>query len=151
MLLAIVIHGVYGLFIFEPRLSTNWTRNIEPTRYAETGNCGKRKNREGVEEDWCPSCFKRGIPCSHTRLDWLGGPQWDGVAAGKQQGKPRSKNYSGPLFEAFRAAVFVGSDPDPKTLQWTEIVDPGLAVVPEAMKDSDDVYIVPGSLQETRL
>ena len=94
-----------------------------------TGNqdkhCIPMKDKQGRDTNQCIPCFLRGLPCSWTRADWLGGPDWAKDKVPKPRENLRSaRHFSGPLWNQFYESVYGKLTPQ-EVLEPKEVPDPG--------------------------
>lgn len=75
--------------------------------------------------NWCYPCFRRGLPCSWTRPDWVGGPNWNTLKTGKSDRKAAgSRTFSGAFWKVYYEAVYAPCVPA-KALQPVDVPEPG--------------------------
>ncbi|KAI6880868.1 hypothetical protein KC363_g4419 [Hortaea werneckii] len=88
-------------------------------------HCAPVKDNLGRDTNQCVPCFLRGLPCSWTRADWLGGPDWAGDNRGNKTGNLRdARTFSGPLWNQFYESVYGKLTPQ-VALEPIEVPDPG--------------------------
>ncbi|KAI6799155.1 hypothetical protein KC332_g1302 [Hortaea werneckii] len=88
-------------------------------------HCAPMKDNLGRDTNQCVPCFLCGLPCSWTRADWLGGPNWAGDNRGNKTGNSRdARTFSGPLWNQVYESVY-GKLTPPEALEPIEVPDPG--------------------------
>ncbi|KAK3074736.1 hypothetical protein LTR53_002611 [Teratosphaeriaceae sp. CCFEE 6253] len=104
------------------------------------GGCERMKDSNGQDMNWCKPCFGRGIPCSWTRADHLGGEGWNDAVPGKESKDIAWVKYRGPFFEKLMKALF-RRPINPERLKTYEVPNPGYALVSNEQEDTDDVHV----------
>ncbi|RMY72777.1 hypothetical protein D0863_04305 [Hortaea werneckii] len=108
---------------------------------SEHSSCKPKKDNQGRDTNQCIPCFLRGLPCSWTRPDWVGGPNWHKTTASPALARQQSaRTFSGPFWDLYYESVFGKLTPR-SALEPKEIPDPGYAPVlqdPEGGMAEDD-------------
>ncbi|KAK4546082.1 hypothetical protein LTR36_002219 [Oleoguttula mirabilis] len=101
------------------------------------GACDRFKDDQGVEQDFCMPCFLRGIRCSWTRADWLGGDDWGIEKEGMLRHAASSRHFSGNFYKAAHKAFFRQPE-NVKGLATYEIPNPGFEIVDGKEDDTEE-------------
>ncbi|KAI7277638.1 hypothetical protein KC343_g1637 [Hortaea werneckii] len=103
-------------------------------------HCIPMKDNLGQNTNQCRPCFLRGLPCSWTRADWLGGPHWAKNNPAKLRENLRNaRHFSGPLWNEFYESVYGKLTPS-QFLEPKEVPDPGYAklLAPEGGMEEEE-------------
>ncbi|KAI7339760.1 hypothetical protein KC315_g1069 [Hortaea werneckii] len=87
--------------------------------------CKPKVDAQGQDTDQCVPCFLRGLPCTWTRPDWVGGRNWRNVTATTPKKDERSsRTFSGRFWDKYYESVFGKLTPK-EALEPKEVPDPG--------------------------
>ena len=92
------------------------------------GVCEQQRDAKGDYMNVCKPCFRRGIPCFWTRVDWLGGNSWFIRARGKNDKDAKSRDFVGKFFNKLLTMIYHPPVNEEAT-KLVEIPDPGFKVV----------------------
>ncbi|KAF2487625.1 hypothetical protein BDY17DRAFT_289301 [Neohortaea acidophila] len=67
--------------------------------------CTQVKKSDGTLMNWCEPCRLKGIACSWTRTDWLGGDGFDELLPGKAPSNPQCRPLRGAFHDLLLKAV----------------------------------------------
>ncbi|GAB1744824.1 hypothetical protein NU219Hw_g2859t1 [Hortaea werneckii] len=114
----------------------------------DRSTCKPKKDKQGRDTNQCIPCFLRGLPCSWTRPDWVGGPNWHKTTHPNAAHDKSTRTFSGPFWDLYCESVF-GKLAPRVALEPQKVPDPGYVklLAPEggmeegeSNAEADDVF-----------
>ncbi|RMY73069.1 hypothetical protein D0863_04099 [Hortaea werneckii] len=105
----------------------------------EHRTCKPKKDDQGRDTNQCIPCFLRGLQCSWTRPDWVGGPNWHKNTHPNPDHLKSARTFSGSFWDLYYESVYGKLTPR-VALEPQKVPDPGYVRIqnPEGGMAKDD-------------